>query len=380
MSDTILYSQNNLEDLIARVSSLQAEMSSVCSRLAMVDTSGEAGGNYRGGVAATLSGLTVYRVAGGTVRESVQSYRRAASAFSSYLSDLSRAMKTVRDGFITTEEGLRSGSFYYLDASGKGPLLSDIRKQRGLEFNSFLKQFPSVLYFWHPDYLVGKAVAMGVSGLSTLLSQMDWSDPKFKLKMKDDLWKAGDGNKAFNLSIDASLGVEGSLWKTEGSVESEWGKAEGSVTVGGAAVSGSVGATLFKDGKFSPDIHAKVQGEIYALKAEGSGRLGTQDYNVYGKAEGKLLGASGEAKASFGKDGFEAKAGAEAYLAKGEIEGGITLFGIKIGAKGEAMVGVAAEVGGKAAADGAEGTVKIGPIGLTLSVDWTGFNWFGLKK
>ena len=84
-----------------------------------------------------------------------------------------------------------------------------------------------------------------------------------------------------------------------------------------------------------------------------------------------------EAGAIDGEIGVEAKVGAEAYLAKGELSGGVSVFGIDID------VGVSGTAGGVGAS--AEGSVTTGGVsgsiggsfglgaGLELSIDWSDF-------
>lgn len=175
------------------------------------------------------------------------------------------------------------------------------------------------------------------------------------------------------VGVKQSISAEGHLAQGEAGYKGKYGEVSGKVTVGGASASGEVGATLFEDGKFNPSIYAKAKGEVYAAKGEVSGKLGTDDVNAYGSAEGTLFGAEGEAKVGYSDGKFSAKAGGEAYIAKGEVKGGFELFGIKIGASGEAMVGVNATAGGEVGASGASGEVGIGPFKVKLSIDWSGF-------
>lgn len=175
------------------------------------------------------------------------------------------------------------------------------------------------------------------------------------------------------VGIKQSITAEGHLAQGEVGYKGKYGEVSAKGTVGGASATGEVGATLFEDGKFNPSLYAKAKGEVYAAKGEVSGKLGTDDVNAYGSAEGTLFGAEGEAKVGYSDGKFSAKAGGEAYIAKGEVKGGFELFGIKIGASGEAMVGVNATAGGEVGANGASGEVGIGPFKVKLSVDWSGF-------
>ena len=55
------------------------------------------------------------------------------------------------------------------------------------------------------------------------------------------------------------------------------------------------------------------------------------------------------------------------------ISGGIDIFGIKIGATGEAMVGVNGTVGAEVGTDSAQGEIGLGPFKVKVNVDWSGF-------
>ena len=171
----------------------------------------------------------------------------------------------------------------------------------------------------------------------------------------------------------------------------------GEIKVENAAVSGEGKAQLFKDGKLSPEISAKVSGEVSAVKGKIETKTGTDDYNVHGKAEGELLGAKAEAKGGVGKItykdkegntktgyGVEGSVGAEAYVAQGKISGGFTIAGIKIGVSVSGKAGGAGiSAGGRATTGGVSGEIGAGlglGAGLKLDVDWTDFVLYRKKK
>ena len=186
------------------------------------------------------------------------------------------------------------------------------------------------------------------------------------------------GQAAWDLSkgeagIKGSIKQEMYLAQLEGGYKGKYGELTSKGTVGGAAATGEVGLTLFSEGKFDPALYGKVKGEAYVYKSEVSGKLGTDDLNIYASKESTLLGAEGEVKVGFDDGKLSAKAGGEAYLAKGEIKGGINLFGIKIGATGEVMVGVNGTAGAEVGADGAEGEIGLGPVKVKLNIDWSEF-------
>lgn len=183
-------------------------------------------------------------------------------------------------------------------------------------------------------------------------------------------WRAyAQGSAAF---LTGAIGKEGKY--AAGSAEASLFKVEGEASIG---VSNSY-SEKDEEGEVST-IGAKVSGSATVLSGEAEGRLGLEDMNVHGEAEGALLGAGAEAEAgiTYGTNGeFTAKAGAEAeaYLAKGEVKGGFTVFGIDIEVGAEGMIGVQAEAEVEAGLDGFGFDLGLGPIGLDIAIDWSDFD------
>lgn len=142
------------------------------------------------------------------------------------------------------------------------------------------------------------------------------------------------------------------------------------------AVSGAIGGSLFHDGIPCPSLEAGVEAEVSALSGEGNLRLGTGDYNVHSKGEGKIGTAKAEAKLRLGADGFEAKAGAEAYVAVGEVSWGFTVLGVSLDLSMEGKFGGGGvKAGGQVGATAAEGEIGAGlgvGAGIKIKVDWSG--------
>lgn len=136
------------------------------------------------------------------------------------------------------------------------------------------------------------------------------------------------------------------------------------VKVGNVSAGGKIGVALFDNGKLAPQLKAEVEAGVKA--AEGEVELSYR--NNYLKGKGELLGAKAEAKAGAGvitvEDngvkkqafGIQAKAGAEAYMARGEVTGGYKIFGLDISAK----------IGGKAGAIGAKAGGSISTKGFSF--------------
>lgn len=201
-------------------------------------------------------------------------------------------------------------------------------------------------------------------------------------------WKPEKGEISAGAEASASGHVaQGSV---SGSIGLFSGKVEGAV--GNAAVSGTLGASLMKDGKFSPNISAGVKGEVSAVSGKIGTQFGTENFNHHMQASGKLLAAEAEAKAAAGKItwkdeatgqevsgwGAEASAGAEAYVAQGSVSGGFTLFGVKIDASLSGKAGgVGAKAGGRVHTGGASGEIGLGlgvGLGLKVNIDWSNFS------
>ncbi len=130
--------------------------------------------------------------------------------------------------------------------------------------------------------------------------------------------------------------------------------------------------------------------EAWAAVAKGEAEqtLGLDKYHVQGGAEGAVLGAGAEASAGIGmyqdKDGntqmgMHASAGAEAYVAKGEVKGGVTLFGIEVNASFGGQIGA----GASAEAEVSANSVKVGGslaalLGISgeIEIDWSDFGFW----
>ena len=189
-----------------------------------------------------------------------------------------------------------------------------------------------------------------------------------------DLEKGEDDGSPY-VGVVARAEVYGAKGEAEASAGDLFhGHAEGQVLTG--AVSGVLGGSLSLGAQPSLSLEADLVAEGSVLSSEGKAVLGTSDYNVNVRGEGRVLTGTAEAKLKVGSDGIEAKAGAEAYVATGEISGGITLFGVRFSAGLEGKVG-GAGLGAQAKIDTSsiEGEVGIGlglGAGVKVNVDWSG--------
>lgn len=195
-------------------------------------------------------------------------------------------------------------------------------------------------------------------------------------------YRTEDGFEA-GASASASAGASAA----EGSVSAESKYAAGSIagSLLAAEASAAAAATLgYHDGYLYGELSAKAEVSASVAHGEAEGRLGAENLNMYGKAEGSAVGAGASAEAGVtvnenGSVSVKAKAEAEAYLAKGEVSGGFNILGIEIGVGIEGMVGVQAEAGGEISTSGFELDLGLGPIGGNLSIDWSGFELPGFS-
>ena len=159
---------------------------------------------------------------------------------------------------------------------------------------------------------------------------------------------------------------------------------EGQVLAG--AVSGVLGASLSLGEKPSASLEASAVAEGAVIASEGKARLGVSDYNVNVRGEGKVLTGTAGVTFKAGLDGAEARAGAEAYVATGELSGGLTLLGVRFDAGVEGKVGGAgASAQARVGPSSIQGKIGVGlglGAGVEVNVDWSGAEnaWHALGR
>lgn len=179
-----------------------------------------------------------------------------------------------------------------------------------------------------------------------------------------------------NVYAEASGKAEG--WLARGTASADYGllHSEVEATVGDVYAKGEAKASLMKDGVLDPEIELSAGVGASVLSGKASTKLGTDDVNANLEAKGEVLTASASASAGISSDGVHAKASAEAYAAKGEINGGIEIFGVKFGLGVEGKAGGAgASAGGSISTTSVSGEIGAGlglGIGLKGSIDWSG--------
>lgn len=233
--------------------------------------------------------------------------------------------------------------------------------------------------------VTGSGEFLGVNASGTVSGELLGGSVTTKSKATWDLQEK-------DADIEKSITAEGHLAK--GSLAGNYGILGGKIegAVGTVSATGSIGVSLFKDGKLSPALEASLKAKAAVAEGEAEVKLGNDEFNGHVSADGTVLGAeaeisggvgmitytdeaTGKTKTEFGARG---KAGAEAYVAEGSISGGFTVFGIKIdvGVSGKAGgAGVSAE--GRVTTGGVSGEIGAGlglGLGLKLSIDWSNFS------
>ena len=201
-------------------------------------------------------------------------------------------------------------------------------------------------------------------------------------------WDFEKGNVTAGAS--GSIGFSALKGKVSANVGNTKVSAEGKVL--NADAEGSIGISLFQNKKFAPSVYAGAKAKASVAEGSVSAQHGSDEFNVHTKAEGTVLAAEAEAKVQAGRIvdekgnerwGASATAGAEAYLAKGKVSKGFTLFGVKFDASIEGKAGGAGvKAGGEVSTGGAEGEIGAGlglGVGLKFKVDWSGFKAPKLK-
>lgn len=343
-------------------------------------------------------GSTVY------IRNRLQNVSNSIGSQRETLKRMKNKLSDAADKYEKTEDRICNAS-----KDGVVSLLDKITAPDGFDliFNPFLPKTGGLFGFdfgvmtkeeaskWLEDFISGNGIGVSASASAAVALAEGSYAKELKygtVEASGKLYSAsGEASAQAFMNKDgmgANAHAEGKFSAAEGEASYNSKYAAASVSGSLYAVEAAAAATAFigyKDGKFQGEL--SVGGEAKASVAHGAaeGRLGTENFNAHANAEGSLLGAGAEAKAGvtfdeYGNATAEAKAGAEAYLAKGEVKGGFTFLGIEVNVGAEGMVGVQAEAGGKVTTSGFELDLGLGPIGGNLEVDWSGFKLPELPK
>lgn len=182
----------------------------------------------------------------------------------------------------------------------------------------------------------------------------------------------------FSPHARAEANAEAGVAKGSASIEGKYGDAAltGSFLSAGAHAGISLDMTD-ENGNFNPSFSAEAEAKASVLSGQMEGKLGNDQFNMHGGAAGDLVGAGANAGIAISAEEIKMEAGAEAYLAKGEVTGGFSLFGIKIDTT---LEGKAGAVGGSVGFDKTATSVEIGAglsallgVGIDVAIDWSEF-------
>lgn len=319
------------------------------------------------------------------LRNALNNSRQKLTASTNKIGRISDSINEAADFYKNTEKSL-FGDFLilpsidylrrFLVVVGPGSNSSDFSKPKGIDI-SLLSGEASV----------GTTV-MGLSATALAKGSISNFKTDYGLTLGQ---KIDDSGNLTSLGVEAKAGAYYSV--ASGELEGSLGMLKGNIkgSVGNAAVEGRIGASLIDDGKFSPSIYAKANAGASVLKGSASYSVGTDENNVFTKAEGEVLGAKANAEGSVGvitttdsdgtthkSFGVKGSAGAEAYIAQGSVSRGFTFMGIKVtGSVSGKAGGAGVSAGGSITTGGASGEIGAGlglGVGIKIDVDWSGFN------
>lgn len=200
--------------------------------------------------------------------------------------------------------------------------------------------------------------------------------------------KSGYDTTNGNIKAYANAEAEAHGLKGEVSQEALWGlskfKANGSVL--SAAASAKASASLYQNGILFPSASAEAKAKAAVAEGKANSTIGLDRYNAHAEVSGYVVGAEASASAKVGvveKDDktvycASAKASAGAYLAKGDVSTGFTVFGIKFDMKAGGNIGAGVEVKGEITSESIElGAGLSALLGLEagIKIDWSNFGF-----
>ena len=162
---------------------------------------------------------------------------------------------------------------------------------------------------------------------------------------------------------------------------------EGKASISSVEVAGEIGATLYEEDELRPALEANASASANLASAEGELKYTIGNGDIHGTASGEFLTAEASVDLGIGAieqetkkkgtiEGFglQATVGAEAYVAQGEVSGGIDFLGITIDVTLAGNIGgVGAKAGGAITTGGIGGEISGGlgiGGGLSFSITW----------
>ena len=162
---------------------------------------------------------------------------------------------------------------------------------------------------------------------------------------------------------------------------------EGKGSISSVEVTGKVGTTLYEEDKLKPALEANASASANLASAEGELKYTIDSGEIHGAASGEFLTAEASADLGIGTieqktknkgtiEGFglQATIGAEAYVAQGEISGGVEFLGVTVDVTLSGNIGgIGAKAGGAITTGGVGGEISGGlgvGGGLSFSITW----------
>ena len=328
----------NIQDVSEKLNTYKIKISTVSRNL-----NGVIGSSYSI-IAKTLTDASV----------ALDKFRKTANTMQSVLKDVAKHYSATEEAIIS------KGTKVYIQAYSSG---STGNAEANTSAEKGKASAEGSVSAWQ-----GKAGVNAVDGLAAIDGKLTVLGLSAKAKAELEPWKAS-GEASVSAAVLGGAVTQTSIWGLQ-----EF-KAKGQVLGGEAKVKGQ--ATL-------TGISGKAEANAAVVKGSVENRIGLENYNVHGKAEGYVIGAAAGASGGIGvydKDGktqfgIHAKGEAEAYLTKGEVKGGFTLGGVKVDAKVGGGIGAGAkakfEFSSKSITIGAGAAAILGIEG-EVTVDWSNF-------
>lgn len=355
-------------------------------------------GQYAQDVRSVERNLQIQNHLGWGIRQSLGHLSQTLEEDSRKTSALSDGLEKAALFYGQTEEKIRQ---YYSGNLEKKPSENDksaAGKEREKKKEGKAEAGTGWNGAWLQGVLAGSGKFLGAETSGRLEGEFlgaSWK-PEFDTGIEWKEEKDKNGNTVRRLS-DLSLitaAVAGEVYVAKGSAKGNWGylRGEAQGSVGQISAKGEIGAALFKDGKFAPQIGAKAEASAVGIQGKAEAGIGTENNNIHVGADGKVGVAKAGAEAGIGKVthtnangksiegyGIKAEAGAEAYAAEGRLSGGLEIFGIRIdaGITGKAG-GAGVKAGGAVTTGGVSGNIGAGfglGVGIDISIDWSNFKW-----
>lgn len=308
------------------------------------------------------------------------------------MNDYSKVANTIAGHYETTEKRIIG----FVDSKGIEARLDTIDGNNSNTNESSEEKKKS--WSWKEGKISGESEILGFDsngeaeghiGKVAWDSKIQWGTVK--------IGKDNDNNVEVGLK-DLSLiaaSISGSASIVSGSAKGNIGLLSGEVSadVGKIGAKGDIKLSLVEDGKFQPQAKIGAEVSATALTGEAKAKFGTEQLDVHAKAKGTLAHAEATAQGQVGKVeyrdkesgelkeswGIAGKVGAEAYLAEGEISGGLNILGIDINVR---LHGKAGGVGVSASGAVTTGGISCGigaglglGAGIDISIDWSNFKW-----